>query len=213
LVLIVGLTADFGLIPLSFDAYIHVGFPIILALLLVLYSKLRGRFHRRILIGFLALSLGAFLFMRQGSPTISFIAFALLPLSFTRAFYLDFSSTPELDKKGARVAIVFGLVFSFSVYLWLRPYLGAYHIPALIFTFLLALMMMMAAFRRFRVNAFSFSVILSGCMLFAAAAIACTYVAFVRPLSIINAAGDFLYICSLYMILLGSIERKLVIQP
>jgi uncharacterized membrane protein YhhN len=213
LVLFLRLFATLGIMPFLLGESIQCIFPIVLALLLIFFSRLRGRFHRRILVGLLALSLGSFLLMREGSGSMNmyvFISLAFLPLSFTRAFYLDFSSAPELDKPGARIAIALGLVFSLSVYLWLRPHLGIYRIPGLIYTFLLALMMMMAAFRRQRVNYSSFSVILIGCMLFSAAALTYACGTFVKPLSML--VGDCLYIVSLYLIVLGSVERRLVVQ-
>lgn len=205
------LLAGIGIVPNLSEGLFQIIIPILLGIMLIYFSKLRGRFHRRVLIGLLALSMGSFFVMRAvPEHTYGFIALIFLPISFTRAFYLDFSSAPELDKQGARVAIVLGLVFSFSAYLWLRPYLGEYRIPALIYTFLLALMMMMAAFRRQRVNSESFLLVLVGCMLFTAAVLAYACGVFMKAPSILHVIGNCLYIASLYLIVLGSIERKLV---
>jgi uncharacterized membrane protein YhhN len=214
LVITLRLIAEFSISPNLYAAAFQTLLPITLVFLLIYFSKLRGRFHRRILVGLLALAIGSFFLMKDvPEHTYGFLALLFLPLSFTRAFYLDFSSAPELDKGGARVAIVLGLVFSFSAYLWLRPYLGEYRIPGLIYTFLLALMMMMAVFRRLRVNLESFLLILVGCVLFTAAVLAYACWVFMKAPGILHVTGDCLYLISLYLIVLGSIERRLVEHP
>lgn len=187
----------------------------VLALVFIKATRLKGRFHRRVLFGLLTLLFGqvSTLFMVPGTRTFLYgvICYALSYLFFISAFYLDFRSAPELDKKGARVAILVALIFSFLIYLYLRPSLGVYRIPVLIYTFIASLMAMMASFRRFRVNFQSFVLVLLGIGVFIVSDFLFAIDKFVSPF---NAAGSVVggtHLLALYLIVAGGVAR--VLQP
>lgn len=213
LILIIELLQLFNLsfLPTWFILPIFTG---IAGLWLILKTKLRGRFHRRMLVALLSFIVGTLLLGRPGESALIyiFISFFIAQVSLIRAFYLDFRSAPELDKRGARVAIILGILFSFSTYLFLRPYLGAYKIPVLIFSFLTALLMMMAFFRRFRVNQLSFTSILLGSMFFAVATFVSAIDHFIADSPYIKVVIDTAYLFSIYLMVMGATERQLILK-
>eukprot|EP01133_Synstelium_polycarpum_P017336 gene17336-20678_t len=69
-------------------------------------TKLRGRFHKRFFTGMIFMTLSDLFFMADASWFLyALIGFLLSNLFYTRAFYLDFLSAQELDKRVARIAI------------------------------------------------------------------------------------------------------------
>jgi uncharacterized membrane protein YhhN len=211
-IFLVGLLQSSNPFPLlaSLDKPVFTG---IASLMLIYFTRLRGRFHRRVLFAFICLLAGTLLLELTNDTHMVYVllCFFIAQIYFIRAFYLDFSSAPELDKAGARVAIVFGVLFSFTTYLYLRPYLGAYKIPALIYGFLITLVMIMAAFRRLRVNQSSFNLILTGSILLAASAVLFAVYWFIAKNAYNKLAVDAAYMLGIYSMVLGAIERKLVL--
>jgi uncharacterized membrane protein YhhN len=134
---------------------------------------------------------------------------AIAYLFFISAFYLDFRSAPELDKKGARIAIMLALICSFSIYLYFRPFLGLYRIPILVYTFILSLMAMMASFRRLRVNQESFVLILLGIVVLIASDILMALHTFVVRFDAAYYLVGGTHILALCLIVVGGIKRML----
>lgn len=189
---------------------------IVLSLLIMLYvtTKLKGRFHKRIFTGLFFALIGDIFLMYAGQNQSYFlyglIAFLLCHLFYTSAFYLDFKSAPELDKKGARIAILLCAIIAISFYFVLRPHLGVMKLPVMIYILVISMMMMMASFRNQRVNTNSFKLILFGAMFFLLSDSILSYNKFVRP---IDHAGIWImatYMIAQYLITLGAAERKLI---
>ena len=189
-----------------------VAITLSLLLLLSLGTKLKGRFHKRIFAG-LVFAMAGDIFLLSSTPDY-FMAglgsFLIAHLCYISAFYLDFRSAPELDKKGARLAIFFGIVVSCGIYFWLRPSLGAMRLPVLVYIFVITLMMMMAAFRNQRVNAISFKLILCGAVCFMISDAVLAGNRFVVHFSGEDLIVMFSYMLAQYLIVMGAVERKLI---
>lgn len=189
---------------------------IVLSLLIMLYTQtgLKGRFHKRLFTGLIfALAGDVLLMMAWKDPSYfmyGLVAFLICHVYYISAFYLDFRSAQELDKKGARIAIVLCALFSISFYFFLRPHLGAMKLPVMVYTFVISMMMMMAAFRNKRVNAISFNLILFGALCFLLSDSILAYNKFVKGFDF---AGVFImasYMAAQYLITMGGVERKLL---
>lgn len=217
------LFAVFFLLQLTFGSatkYPHVAYLtkpcIVLSLLVWLFlsTKLKGRFHKRIFIGLFFAWIGDILLMyvRQNESYFIYglIAFLICHLFYTGAFYLDFRSAPELDKKGARVAILLCAVVAIGFYFTLRPHLGIMKLPVLIYILAISMMMMMASFRNQRVNTNSFNLILVGAMCFLLSDSILAYNKFVQPITYSGTWIMVTYMTAQYLITIGAIERKLI---
>ena len=192
-----------------------LSFVTILFLAVLLFSKtrLKGRFHKRMFIGLLLTAAGFayFYFVPRYTEIKSSLFFYVLPqLYFLNAFYLDFKSAPALDKTGARIAIATAFCFSISYYMLMRGDLGMLRLPFMIGLFCSSFLYMMACFRNQRVNKESFNLMLTGVVILVVAEAFFAYHAFKAP--IIN--GDLTYqilsMMAYTVIVLGSIERKLI---
>lgn len=189
---------------------------IIFSLLVQLYvsTRLKGRFHKRIFTG-LIFALAADLFLIYATYNESYRLYALTAILlciifYTRAFYLDFRSAPELDKKGARVAISLCAIWAIAFYFFLRPHLGVMKVPVMICILLSSMMIMMASFRNQRVNSGSFKLILLGTICFLLSASILAISMFVEPIGQASTwimAGHTL---AQYLITIGAAERKLI---
>ncbi|EDM38411.1 hypothetical protein PBAL39_02312 [Pedobacter sp. BAL39] len=179
-------------------------------------TKLKGRFHKRIFSGlFLALVGDLFLLCNDsGANYFSYglAAFFLSHICYIRAFYLDFSSAPELDKKGARLAILLCATCSVSFYLFIRSHLGAMKLPVLAYLIVISVLVMMAAFRRFRVNNISFNLILIGAVIFTLSDALLSLDKFVIPFKGAECCILATYMLAQYLITLGAIERRLLLK-
>jgi uncharacterized membrane protein YhhN len=189
---------------------------IVISLLIVFFltTKLKGRFHKRIFIGLIfALAGDVLLIYAAQDPTYfmyGLIAFLLCHVFYISAFYLDFRSAQELDKKGARIAILLCAILVIGYYLFLRSHLGTMKLPVMIYILVISMMMMMASFRNQRVNTISFKLILFGAMLFMLSDSILAYNKFVQP---VNHSGLWImstYMIAQYLITIGAIERKLL---
>jgi Predicted membrane protein len=191
--------------------------PLIVISLLVMFAistKLKGRFHKRLFTGLIFGLAGDVLLMLVWQNEAFFmyglIAFLLCHIFYIRAFYLDFSSAPQLDKKGARIAIVLCALFSISFYVYIRHSLGAMKLPVMIYAFIISLMMMMAAFRNMRVNKLSFNLILFGAIFFLMSDSILAYNKFVNSFDLAGLLIMATYMIAQYLITIGGIERQLV---
>ncbi|WP_432712287.1 lysoplasmalogenase [Pedobacter sp.] len=200
----------------SFQIVTYIVTPLSLLSLLVfltLKTKLKGRFHRRLFCGLLFTSIGELLFLfHDHSSTYGWLAIMLAYFCYTRAFYLDFRSAQELDKKNARIAIAFFTVLGMGFYVFLRPYLGAIRIPAMAYIFLLSVMLMMSVFRNLRVNRESFTLIFSGALLFLISD--CLYAIdhYVQPFPMAGILILAIAMAAKYFLVTGGVERKLLHQ-
>ncbi|MDB5021196.1 MAG: hypothetical protein JWQ28_2323 [Pedobacter sp.] len=181
------------------------------SIMLIYETKLRGRFHRRILMAFIFLFVGLIILQSEKATVYVLLCFFAAHICFVKAFYLDFSSAPQLDKATARLAIFLGILFSFTSYIYLRPYLGAFRIPALIYSFSMTLVIMMASFRRLRVNGASFVLILSASILLAATALIFAFNYFVASAEYNRIVIDAAFMLSIYLMVRGAVERKLLV--
>jgi hypothetical protein len=191
---------------------------IVISVLILFFSfktRLRGRFHRRMLYALLV-TLVSMLFGIPGRMGYEvhwdyLIGSQILSyLLFIRTFYLDFSSAPELDKKGAKIAIVLTGMVSIGSYFYVRPYLGKLQVLVLCLTLLISLMIMMAAFRNKRVDALSFVVVLMAAVLFGVFNFIYAILLFMytsKTLIFIDAA---VLSIAIYLMVLGGVSRKLI---
>jgi len=190
---------------------------IVFSLLVVFFwyeTGLKGRFHKRMFYAFI-MALLALIFGITGLGSSIHWNYLIgcqvaSYLFFVRAFYLDFSSAPELDKKGAKIAIVVTGLFSIGIYFYLRPYLGKIQVLVLCLTLLISFMIMMAAFRNKRVNSFSFISILMAVVLLAMYNLLHAISLFVYPLTAVMLVDDGILSVALYLMILGGVSRKLI---
>ncbi|WP_316821873.1 lysoplasmalogenase [Pedobacter gandavensis] len=189
---------------------------IVISLMLMLYrsTKLNGRFHKRLFTGLFFCLLGDVLLMlvwqNPGYFMYGLVSFLLGHIFYIRAFYLDFRSAQELDKKGARLAIVLCAAFGIAFYFYLRPHLNDMKLPVMIYTFVICLMMMMATFRNQRVNALSFNLIFLGAFFFLASDATLAYNKFVKGFDFAGVLIMATYMIAQYLITMGGVERKLL---
>ena len=177
-------------------------------------SFLKGRFLKRLFAGLLFSIIGYFLLIFSIEDT-SFLSYGILSIIlchifYIRAFYLDFRSAPELDKQGARIAILLTFILSISYYFYIRQSLGKAQLPVLICTLVVAFMMMMASFRNQRVNPKSFYLVLAGILLFALADALFVYVRFLNALPNGKMGLHSLFLLAQILIVAGGLSRKLV---
>ena len=185
-----------------------------LLLFLSTVTHLKGRFHQRLFTGLvLALTGNTLILMQNHHPSYflyGLIALLICTVFYISAFYLDFRSAQELDKRGAKIAIFSTAILSIAFYLFLRPHLGALRLPVIIYVLLMAMMIMMAAFRNQRVNPISFKLVLAGVLFFvlSGAILACSY--FVNPFKYADICIISTYMIAQYLIILGGIRRELL---
>ncbi|SDL78723.1 Uncharacterized membrane protein YhhN [Pedobacter sp. ok626] len=189
---------------------------IVLSLLIMLYvsTGLKGRFHKRLFTGLIFALMGDVLLMYTAKDESYFMfglaAFLVGHIFYISAFYLDFKSAPELDKKGARIAILLCAIAAISYYFYLRPHLGIMKLPVMIYVFVISMMMMMASFRNLRVNSSSFKLILFGALIFLLSDSILAYNKFVQLIGHADIWIMSTYMIAQYLITIGAIERKLI---
>ncbi|KIO75389.1 hypothetical protein TH53_20665 [Pedobacter lusitanus] len=179
-----------------------------------LTTKLSGRFHQRLFTGLVFALTGSTLFLLRGyDPSYSsygLIAIVICHLFYIGAFYLDFRSAQELDKKGARIAIFSSAIIFTAFYFYLRPHLGTFRLPVLVCIFIVALFAMMAAFRNQRVNQLSFKLILTGVLFFIVADAILAHTYFINSFKSSDLLIVVIYMIAQYFIVTGGAERKLL---
>ena len=187
---------------------------VVLIVFFCLTTKLSGRFHQRLFTGLIFSLTGSTLFLlRVYDPSwflYGLIAFLICHLFYIGAFYLDFRSAQELDKKGARIAIFSSAITFSAFYFYLRPHLGTLRLPVMGCIFIVALLMMMAAFRNQRVNQTSFKLILTGVLFFIGADAVLAHAYFISSSEFSDLLTGTLYMIAQYLIVMGGAERKLI---
>ncbi|QNK64911.1 lysoplasmalogenase [Pedobacter sp. PAMC26386] len=196
---------NYGLIPCI---------TLVLLVFFCLTTKLSGRFHQRLFTGLVFALTGSTLFLLRGYDPSYFsyglIAFLICHLFYIGAFYLDFRSAQELDKQGARIAIFSSAITFTAFYFYLRPHLGTLKLPVLACIFIVALLIMMAAFRNQRVNPLSFKLILTGVLFFIATDAILAHAYFINSFKSSDLLISVIYMIAQYFIVIGGVERKLV---
>lgn len=189
---------------------------IVLSLLIMLYvsTRLKGRFHKRLFTGLIFALAGDVLLICAVKDESYFLfglaAFLLCHIFYISAFYLDFKSAPELDKKGARIAILLSAIAAISFYFYLRPHLGIMKLPVMVYVFVISMMMMMASFRNLRVNKSSFKLVLFGALFFLLSDSILAYNRFVQHIDYSDVWIMATYMIAQYLITIGAVERKLI---
>lgn len=187
---------------------------IFLLLFLSIMTKLKGRFHQRLFTGLVfALTGDVLILMESHHPSYflyGVIAFAISHLFYIGAFYLDFRSAQELDKKGARIAIISAAIACITFYLFLRPHLGSLRLPVMGYVFVIALMAMMAAFRNQRVKVLSFNLILAGVLFFILSDTILAINHFISAFTNADLLIIAAYMLAQYLIVFGGVKRKLI---
>lgn len=201
----------------QWPAIVYIAKPCITLLLLIflyLSTGLKGRFQKRLFAGLIFALAGDTLISIHALHSAGFIwgliALIICHLFYIGAFYLDFRSAQELDKKGAKIAIISSAVAFSGFYFYLRPHVGPLKLPVLFCIFMMALLVMMAAFRRQRVNALSFKLVLTGVFFFVLtdAILADVWLnSTSSTFSLLMTAG---FMIAQYLIVMGGAERKLV---
>ena len=193
---------------------LNVCYTIVLGVLLVLNTKLKGRFHKRVFYGLIISALGMIYFLMfqpRNTTVFSSLVFFVLPqIFYINAFYLDFKSAPQLDKHGARIAIVLAFAISIAYYMLLRKELGILKLPVMIGIFMTSLLFMMAAFRNLRVNKESFRLILAAVLCYMVAEGTFAYHSFAHPIAGILLVYSMFFLTALHLLVLGTISRKLI---
>lgn len=210
IVVLISAYAEIPLLGYILKPFIHL----ILLAFLFISTRLRGRFHQRLFTGTVFALTGQTLFMLHSyNPSyflFGLVCFLISHLFYISAFYLDFLSAKELDKKGARIAIFISAILFSAFYFYLRSHLGTYKLPVLAYIFIAALLLMMAAFRNQRVNAASFNLVLAGVILMIGADAVLASAHFVAPFHLSEVIVSAGYMAGQYLIILGGAERKLV---
>lgn len=187
---------------------------LVLLTFLCLSTQLKGRFHQRLFTGLVFALTGDTLLMLTGyNPSYFFYglaAFLICHIFYISAFYLDFLSAKELDKKGARIAIVCCAVIFTAFYLYLRPHLPLLKLPVLICIFTGALLVMMSVFRNQRVNPLSFNLILAGVLMFIITDALMAQIHFIKHFEHADLLISATYMIAQGLIITGGVERKLV---
>lgn len=192
--------------------------PIIVLSLLVFFywrTRLKGRFHKRLFTGLLFAWIGDILLMLPALSShfiYGLLAFLLCHIFYIRAFYLDFRSAQELDKRGARIAIVLCTIFGMGFYVFLRPYLDSMKLPVMTYTFVICMMLMMSVFRNQRVNKESFNLIFTGALFFVLSDSLLAYHKFVGAFDLAGTLIMGTYMVAQYLIVIGGVERKLILS-
>lgn len=185
-----------------------------LAIYLISATKLKGRFHKRILAGLIFALVGDVLlsFVSENEHYFAYglVAFMLCHLLYISAFYLDFKSAPELDKRGARLAIICCGIVATAFFFYLRPHLGVMRVPVLAYTLVISFMVMMAAFRNQRVNRLSFNLTIIGAISFMLSDALLAYHKFAFEFPYANFFIMITYLAAQYLITIGAVERKLL---
>jgi hypothetical protein len=205
-------------IAIFFEGSLFIVIQLILLISLILFfvfkTKLKGRFHKRmvyaLLVSFIGLLYGFYMSFSEIYWPYLVIIQVISYFLFTRTFYLDFRSAQELDKKGAKIAILTTAFLSVSSYFYLRPYLGKLQVLVLLLTLLISFMMMMAAFRNKRVNSFSFVTILIGAYFLGLSNGLLAYDLFVSSSRVSEILIGVIFSMAMYLMVLGGVSRRLI---
>ncbi|RZJ78821.1 MAG: lysoplasmalogenase [Flavobacterium sp.] len=190
--------------------------PLIVISLMAFYfhqTKLKGRFATRIFFGLFFGLIGDVLLMfvhvNANYFMFGLVAFLIGHFLYITAFYLDYNWNPAIEKTATRWALLIFGVFCLGFYMLLRPHLGEMKIPVMVYAFTISLMGIMAVNRKGRVGSLSYKLILIGAVLFIASDGVLAYNKFVQNFKFAGVAIMATYMLAQYLIVVGSVERKL----
>ncbi|WP_443947583.1 lysoplasmalogenase [Pedobacter sp. AW1-32] len=184
----------------------------VLATFLILETKLKGRFHKRIMIGLVFAWIADILLTVYPNHFLYPSAALFLNVVFyIRAFSLDYKSNPDFKIPYFLYITIALAVFCSGFFFYLQPNLGPFQFPVLMYLIAMVFLAIMAVNRFGRVNLLSFKFTLAAVffLLCSNAFLALNSFVYVIP----NAATLILatYITAQYLIVAGTIERKLVV--
>lgn len=192
--------------------------PLIVITLLVwlfLSTNFKGRFHKRIFTGLIFALLGDVLLMLQSNNPSFFIygliAFLLCHISYIRAFILDHKSNPNYKNPFFLWAVGALIIFCVGLFFYLQPFLGAMQFAVLIYAIIITFMAIMAFNRYGKVNIFSYKLILYGALFFLLSDSVLAVNKFARPIPQSAILIMATYMIAQYLIVYGTVERKLVV--
>jgi len=210
ILVLISVYAEIPMIGYILKPFIHLS----LLGFIFIVTRIRGRFHQRLFTGLVFALTGETLFMLHSYDPSYFlfglVSFLICHLFYISAFYLDFLSAKELDKKGARITVFLSAIFFTGTYFYLRPYLGLLKLPVLAYIFMVALLTMMAAFRNQRVNPLSFKMVLTGVFFIICTDLIIAYAHFINPFYLSDLLAGAVYMIGQYLIIVGAVERKLI---
>jgi len=192
--------------------------PLIVFVLMIwlLHENLRGRFRKRILAGLVFAWIGDILLLFQYDYPSFFmyglIAFLLCHIFYIRAFILDHKSNPLQKNPYFLWAVGLFAIFCSGLFFYLQPKLGPMQFPVLLYAIIISLMGIMAVNRYGKVNVLSFKLILYGAMLFLFSDAVLAYAKFAQPFNQSGALIMSAYMLAQYLIVYGTVERKLVVS-
>lgn len=191
---------------------------IVITLLIWLYSStnLKGRFHKRIFTGLIfGLAGDVLLMLQSGKPSFfifGLIAFLLCHIFYIRAFILDHKSNPNYKNPFFLWIVGALIIFCVGLFFYLQPFLGAMQFAVLIYAIIITFMAIMAANRYGKVNIFSYKLILYGALFFLLSDSALAINKFAQPIPQAGILIMATYMIAQYLIVYGTIERKLVVK-
>lgn len=191
--------------------------PLAVLLLMVwLYQseKLKGRFHKQIFIGLSFALIGdGYASFATGTyiETVVFFAQFICYLFYIRAFTLDHKSNPRQKNKYLIWAIIGFTVFCAGIFFYIRPQLGLLQPAVLIYAIVVCFMGIMAVSRNKKVNLLSFKMIFYAALFFLFTNTVWAINKYVQPILESSALVIAGYFVAQYLIVYGTIVRKLVV--
>lgn len=192
--------------------------PLIVVVLLVwlyLSTNLKGRFHKRIFTGLIFAWIGDILLMFQNDQPGFFIygliAFVACHIFYIRAFTLDHKSNPNHKTPYFLWVVGAFAIYCSGLFFYLQPKLGAMQFPVLMYAIIISVVAIMAVNRYGKVNIFSFKLILFGALFFLLSDSVLAVNKFAQPIPQSGALIMATYMIAQYLIVYGTIERRLVV--
>ena len=192
--------------------------PLIVITLLVwlfVSTNLKGRFNKQIFIGLIFALLGDVLLIYQGVYESFFmyglIAFLLCHIFYIRAFTLDHKSNPNFKNPYFLWSVGTFAIFCSGLFFYLQPHLGAMQFPVLLYAIIISIMAIMAVNRYGKVNILSFKLILFGALFFLLSDAVLAVNKYAQPIPESGALIMATYMIAQFLIVYGTISRKLVV--
>jgi uncharacterized membrane protein YhhN len=177
------------------------------------HTQLKGRFSKRIFSGLIFGLIGdsflMFVKVHDNFFVAGLFAFLLGHLAYISAFYIDYKWQTAINKKATLITAITLVIYCLGFYVACKPVLGPLKYHVIVYTIVIALMVLMAVNRKGRVKAISYDLIFYGAVLFLISDTILAYDKFVHP---IRLSGVFImatYTVAQFLITLGAIERKL----
>lgn len=211
---LIALYADY----IANDRLLALAKPLAMLLLLVwLYqsAKLHGKFHKQIFIGLSFAFVGdvyaAFATNSDYILTVVFFAQFICYLFYIRAFTLDHKSNPKQKNSYFIWAVIGFTLFCGGIFFYIQPQLGSLQPAALVFSLIVCFMAIMAVNRYGKVNLLSFKMIFYAALFFLFANTVWAINEFTTPIVESSALIIAGYFIAQYLLVYGTIVRKLLV--